>query len=408
MPTTSQYDIIVFGATSFVGQIITRYLFTQYGLNNTVKWAIAGRSATKLSAVRDALGPDAHNLPMIVANAQSAGELRQLCLQTQVVLSTVGPYALYGEPLVKACAETGTDYCDLTGEVHWVKQMIARYEPLAKQTGARIVPCCGYDSIPSDMGVYFLQQQAQQRFGRYCLSATMRVKAAKGGVSGGTMASMVNLLKEAAADPELRAELTDYYSICPPVSYTRPRQKPVMSVAYDADARGWIAPFVMAGVNERVVQRSNAFLHYHEQFTYNEAMLTGAGLPGFATAATVTGGVGLFMGLMLVGPFRRLIQRVLPQPGEGPSPEAQRTGFFVHEVYGHTEAGQRLLITVSGDRDPGYGSTAKMIAEAALSLAQDVAKTDKPGGFYTPASLFGERLIDRLQQSAGITFAVVK
>ncbi len=406
-PPSPTYDLIVFGATSFVGQLITDYLFKQYGVDDTLTWAIAGRSEAKLVALRQTLGTAAATLPIIVADAQSADALNSLCTQTRVVLSTVGPYALYGEPLVKACAETGTDYCDLTGEVHWVKRMIDRYEGLAQQTGARIVHCCGYDSIPSDMGVYFLQQQAKERFGQYCSTVKMRVKKAKGGVSGGTIASMLNLVKEASSDASLRKVLNNPYAICPTVDFERPKQNSIMAVAYESDATAWICPFVMAGVNEKVVQRSNALLQYAKNFTYNEAMLTGKGISGFSAALGVTVGLGGFMVATAVSPLRRLVERFLPKPGEGPSPEAQLNGFFVHEVFGKTDAGQSLTIKVSGDRDPGYGSTAKMIAQAGLALAFDVSKTEKMGGFYTPSAIFGEQLLDRLQRFSGLTFEVV-
>lgn len=402
------FDVVVFGATSFVGQLITRYLFDQYGVDGTVRWAIAGRSESKLLALRTTLGESGRTLPILVADSQSPESLERLCGQTKVVISTVGPYALYGEPLIKACAETGTDYCDLTGEAPWIKRMIERYEATAQHTGARIVHSCGYDSIPSDMGVYFLQQQAKERFGGYCPSVKMRVKAIRGGVSGGTLASLLNLVKEASGDAALRKDLANPYSICPPVDYVRPEQKPILSVAYDDDAKAWMAPFVMAAVNERVVQRSNALLHYSKKFMYNEAMLTGRSPLGFLGASAVTLGLGGFMLTLSISPLRALIKRFLPKPGEGPSSEAQRNGFFVHEVFGQTEAGQTLTIRVSGDRDPGYGSTAKMIAQAGLSLAQDIAKNDKPGGFYTPASMFGDYLIKRLQRFAGLTFDEVK
>lgn len=405
--TAPAYDLVVFGATSFVGQIITRYLFDQYGSDGLVRWAIAGRSAAKLAALRDTLGEPGHTLPTLVADARSADDLRRLCRQTAVVLSTVGPYALYGELLVQACAETGTDYCDLTGEVQWVKQMIGRYDSLARQTGARIVHCCGYDSIPSDMGVYFLQQEAKKRFGQCCSAVTMRVKSAKGGVSGGTIASMLNLLTDAATDATLRHDLADPYAICPPVDYGRLPQKTVSSVGYDADAASWMAPFVMAGVNEKVVQRSNVARQYHRRFTYNEAMLTGRGPLGFVASATVTAALGLFMVAAATPPLRKLIACFLPKPGEGPTPDTQRTGFFVHEVCGKTETRQTLRVRVSGDRDPGYGSTAKMIAQAGLSLAQDVSKAEKPGGVYSPAAIFDERLIARLQNFSGLTFTVI-
>ncbi|MCX6216059.1 saccharopine dehydrogenase NADP-binding domain-containing protein [Spirosoma sp.] len=407
MAESSMFDVVVFGATSFVGQIITHYLFDECGVGRSVKWAIAGRSESKLLALRDSLGDMAHHLPVIVADAQSEETLKSLCTRTRVVISTVGPYALSGEPLVKACTETGTDCCDLTGEVHWVKRMIDRYEPLAKQSGARIVHCCGYDSIPSDMGVYYLQQQAKGHFGTACSTVTMRVKAVKGGASGGTIASVLNLVKEASTDAALRKELANPYSICPPVDYKRPKQTPILSVKYDEDANAWMAPFVMAAVNEQVVQRSNAFLHYHPNFTYNEAMLTGKGVVGLLASTVVTAGIGGFMLAVAARPLRGLIGRFLPKPGEGPSPEAQRTGFFVHDVYGKTDIGRTIHVRVSGDRDPGYGSTAKMIAQAGLCLAQDIAKTAKPGGFYTPAAGFGHQLLNRLQAHSGLSFTVV-
>jgi len=213
--STQPHDLIVFGATSFVGQILTRYLAEQFGAHGSLKWAIAGRSESKLAGLRNSLGLAAGKVPLLVADAADEAALRRLCKDTRVVISTVGPYALYGEPLVKVCAETGTDYCDLTGEVQWIRRMIQAYEPAARKSGARIVHCCGFDSIPSDLGVFFLQQQARERFGAPCTTVKMRVKAMRGGFSGGTAASLVNVVKEATANPALRRELANPYSICP-------------------------------------------------------------------------------------------------------------------------------------------------------------------------------------------------
>ena len=212
--TRPTHDLVVFGATSFVGQILARYL-AEYlsGSGETLRWAIAGRSEAKLRQVRDTLGAAGQSVPIIVADAADEAQLRALCAQTRVVVSTVGPYALYGEPLVRVCAETGTDYCDLTGETQWIKRMIDRYEPAARQSGARIVHCCGFDSVPSDMGVFFLQQQARQRWDVPAAQVKMRVKTLKGGASGGTVASVINVVREAAADPALRRELLDPYSL---------------------------------------------------------------------------------------------------------------------------------------------------------------------------------------------------
>jgi len=270
-------DLTVFGATSFVGQILARYLFAQFGAHDGLKWALAGRSEQKLQRLRTSLGPKAARLPIVVADAADADALEALCGQTRVVISTVGPYALYGEPLVKACAETGTDYCDLTGEVQWIRRMIHAYEKTARKSGARIVHCCGFDSIPSDLGVHFLQQQAFERLGQPCTRVKMRVKAMRGGVSGGTVASLMNVVKEASANPALREELANPYSICPEGYAPEVRQPNVTSTQFDADFDAWVAPFVMSAINTRIVQRSNALSKqaYGADFTYDEAVLTG-------------------------------------------------------------------------------------------------------------------------------------
>lgn len=218
------YDVIVFGATSFVGQILARYLYETFGLDGELRWAAAGRSKPKLESLRQGLGKGAVRLPLLEADVGSADSLRRLCVNGRVIVSTVGPYALYGGPLVQACTETGTDYCDLTGEVQWMRRMITRHEAAARDSGARIVHCCGFDSIPSDLGVWFLQQQARRRFGQPCEQVKMRVRAMRGGFSGGTVASLLNVVREVAADPSLRRELADPYSLWPDADKPRTRQ----------------------------------------------------------------------------------------------------------------------------------------------------------------------------------------
>lgn len=409
--STPPHDLIVFGATSFVGQILTRYLAEHYGTHGALKWAIAGRSEAKLAALRNSLGLAAGRVPLLVADAADEAALRHLCSGTRVVISTVGPYALYGEPLVKVCAETGTDYCDLTGEVQWIRRMIEAYEPAARKSGARIVHCCGFDSIPSDLGVYFLQQQARKRFGAPCTTVKMRVKAMRGGFSGGTAASLVNVVKEATADPALRKELANPYSICPEGYAPAVRQPNVKSAQYDADFDAWVAPFVMSAINTRIVQRSNALSKqaYGEDFRYDEAVLMGRGLKGRAAATGMTAGLGGFMFAAAVPPTRWALERfVLPAPGEGPSAEDQRKGLFDLRFLGTTADGQALRVKVTGDRDPGYGSTAKMLGQAGASLAQDFAGSGRKGGFWTPATMFGDKLIERLVAHAGLTFDVIE
>ncbi|RDK11400.1 saccharopine dehydrogenase family protein [Cupriavidus lacunae] len=413
--TAPDYDVVVFGATSFVGQILTRYL-AEYlsGQAETLRWAIAGRSKAKLEDVRRSLGAAGQSLPIIVADAANEAQLRVLCAQTRVVVSTVGPYALYGEPLIKVCAESGTDYCDLTGETQWIKRMIEKYEATAQQSGARIVHCCGFDSVPSDMGVYFLQRQAMQHFGAPAAHVKMRVKTLKGGASGGTVASMINVVKEAAADPSLRKELVNPYALCPRGHGFTAHQHYVKAAEFDLDFDAWIAPFVMAAINERVVHRSNALSGkaYGNPFTYDEAMLTGVGFKGRLTALTLVAGLGAFMVGAVISPIRGVMERfLLPQPGEGPSPAAQLAGRYDLRFLGRTEGGQTLRVKITGDRDPGYGSTSKILGQAAASLALDHVKNGikigRGGGFWTPATIFDERFIERLTRHAGLRFEVI-
>ncbi len=411
------YDLVVFGATSFVGQILARYLsdyLSGAGVGETLRWAIAGRSDAKLRQIRDTLGAAGPSVPIIVADAADEAQLRALCAQTRVVVSTVGPYALYGEPLVRVCAQTGTDYCDLTGETQWIRRMIDRYEPVARQSGARIVHCCGFDSVLSDMGVFFLQQQARQQWGVPAAHVKMRVKTLKGGASGGTVASVINVVREAAADPALRRALLDPYSLCPQGHGFTVRQHAVRSAEFDRDCDAWIAPFVMAAINERVVHRSNALAGnaYGSRFTYDEAVMTGTGLKGRVTALAMVAGLGAFMVGVLIGPVRGLMERfLLPKPGEGPSVDAQQAGRYDLRFFGRTDDGRTLRVKVTGDRDPGYGSTGKMLGQAAISLALDCSrdgvKTGRGGGFWTPATMFDRRFIDRLVRHAGVRFDVI-
>uniref|UniRef100_UPI0030D8C984 saccharopine dehydrogenase family protein n=1 Tax=uncultured Marinobacter sp. TaxID=187379 RepID=UPI0030D8C984 len=239
-----EFDIVVFGATSFVGKILAGRMLSQLGSGGKVRWAIAGRSKARLNSLRDELGPQAVDLPILIADASDDESLQALCARTRVVVSTVGPYALYGEPLVRACVESGTDYCDLTGEVQWIRRMIQLYEARAKVTGARIVHCCGFDSVPSDLGVWFLQQQAVEKFGQPASRAKMRVRAAKGGLSGGTVASLMNVVREAASNKALRQELANPFSICPPEHRSVERQPDVKSAEFDPDFGVWLAPFI--------------------------------------------------------------------------------------------------------------------------------------------------------------------
>ncbi|MFD2231089.1 saccharopine dehydrogenase family protein [Alkalimarinus sediminis] len=408
--STQQFDLIIFGATSFVGQLVCHYLNDQYGVNGNIKWAIAGRSQAKLETLKNSLGSKAKELTLLTADAADQTALTNLCEQTKVIISTVGPYALYGEPLIKICADTGTDYCDLTGEVQWVNRMIRRYEHKAQQTGARIIHCCGFDSIPSDMGVYHLQQHAIKQFGEPCSTVRMRVKAMRGAASGGTIASMINITKEAARSKELRKELANPYSICPQHHGFTARQTNITTPELDPVSGQWAGPFIMAGINTRVVHRSNALSNnaYGTQFKYDESMLMGKGIKGRLAASGFGVGIGVFLAGAAIKPTRWLMENyMLPKPGEGPSPSAQEKGFYDIRFFGKTEKGETIQTKVTGDRDPGYGSTSKMLAEAGISLAHDISKSEKTGGFWTTATIFDQRFIDRLEQKAGLTFSTI-
>ncbi len=404
-----QFDLVIFGASSFVGQILCQYLVDEYGVDGEVKWAAAGRSRSKLEVVRQRLGSAAAELPLLIADASDEAGLLALCEQTRVVISTVGPYALYGEPLVKACVSSGTDYCDLTGEVHWIRRMITRYQGQAQKSGARIVHSCGFDSIPSDMGVWHLQQQAQHLFHQPASTVRLRIKTLRGGISGGTMASMVNVIKAASKSQALRKDLANPYLICPANHHYSARQHNVTIPEFDPISKQWAGAFVMAGINTRVVHRSNALQDnaYGEHFKYDESLLLGKGIKGYARAAGLAATLGAFFAGAALPPSRYLMEHyLLPKPGEGPGPEARRKGCFDFRFIGTTDSGGVVETRVTGDRDPGYGATAKMLAEAGLSLAFDVPR-QKGGGFWTTATVFDQRFIERLTEKAGLRFDIL-
>jgi short subunit dehydrogenase-like uncharacterized protein len=412
---TAAYDVVLMGATGFVGQLLCEYLWTHLGSPETapVRWAIAGRNLPKLHHLAQRLSGEATGIPAIVADSTDLDSLRALCAQTRVVVSTVGPYARYGDALVQACAETGTDYADLTGEPQWIRRMMDRHGDLAQQSGAHIVHCCGFDSIPSDLGVYYLQQQAQRQWGQPCDRVKMRLHSARGGVSGGTAASGVNLVAEAVANPDLQRELTDPYSLCPPAfqGARASRQLPTLiPVQYDDAAQSWVAPFVMAVVNTRVVLRSNALLGgaYGPGFCYDEGVMTGDAATGWLAAQAVKWGGDALALAAALPPTRWLLDRtLLPAPGTGPSATEREQGFYDLRFWGRTADGRTLQLQVRGDLDPGYGSTAKLLAQAALCLAEDVPALAKPGGFWTPAALMGDALRPRLEAQGGLTFTLL-
>ena len=403
-----EFDLIVWGATGFTGRLVAEYLATRYREPGALRWAIAGRSDAKLEQVRQGLGTDFAELPIIVADSRDLPSLMALAGRTKVVISTVGPYALYGSELVEACVASGTHYCDLAGEVQWIRRMIDRHHSRATETGAKIVHCCGFDSVPMDIGVWFLQWEAKKRYGEYCASIKLLVKAIKGGASGGTAASLVNLIEESRKDKAVAAVLVDPYGLNPEGERSGPDTREQTDIRFDELANAWTAPFVMAAINKRVVHRSNALLGYPwgRDFLYDEATLSGQGPGGWLKAVSVGAGLGALVGAASYGMTRGLLKRfVLPAPGEGPSEAARESGFFNLMQIGKLPDGSLLRSRITGDRDPGYGSTSKMLAESAVCLAED--GLPEGGGVLTPASAMAEPLLRRLTENAGLGFEVI-
>jgi len=402
-----EFDLIIWGATGFTGQLVVAYLTRTYGVGGELHWAIAGRSREKLEQVRhDCLDSALHEqLPLVIADSGDADSLAAMVARTAVICTTVGPYAQYGTPLVAACAQAGTDYCDLTGEVQWMAKVIPEYQQMAEKSGARIVHTCGFDSIPSDLGTWFVQQQMLESHGVAACQVKARVGRTRGAASGGTIASMLNMMEEAGKDPSIRKLVADPYVLYPTGIAAGTDGADQMGTRYDQDFEQWTSPFVMAVVNTRVVRRSNALMGFPwgEDFRYDESLLSGSRLK--ATGIAVAAGAGI--AALALSPTRKLAQRFLPAPGEGPNKKQREAGFYELFFYAvHPESKEKdMLVKVTGDMDPGYGSTSKMLGEAAVCLALDKPRVG--GGCWTPASAMGQQLLDRLIENAGLTFEIV-
>ena len=404
------FDVIVWGATGFTGRLVAEYLALTYGVGRQLRWAIAGRSADKLALIASmARESQAEELPQLLADINDPDSIDQLVQKTRVICTTVGPYALYGSVMVEACVKHGTHCCDLTGETPWMRKMIDQYQTAAEASGAKIVHTCGFDSIPSDIGVYFLQQCMREKYLAQAAEIKYRVVSSAGGVSGGTVASMMNMMDEAKTDKSIFETLQDPYALNPLNQPRGPDGNDQMGTVYDHDFRQWTGPFMMAGINTRVVRRSNALLNYSygREFRYSEAILTGSGPGGYIRALLVALGTGLMGLLAALGPTRALLKKMLPAPGEGPSEQARNTGHFNIELLGKhaLDESKNIRIRVTGDKDPGYGATSKMLAESAVCLAMD--SLTEGGGFLTPASAMGDQLVKRLQQKAGMGFHMI-
>lgn len=389
--SSQEFDIVVYGATGFTGQLVAEYLATHYKDDKSLKWAMAGRSLDKLKSVREAIGAPA-DTPLIVADASDAASLKAMVAQTRSVITTVGPYQFYGEELLAACVAAGADYFDLCGEPVWMRQMIDKYEAAAKASGARIVFSCGYDSVPFELGTFFVQEEARRVFGAPAARVKGRVRDMRGTLSGGTAASAKATFDAVAKDLSLVAILNDHFALTP--GFTGPKQPKGNRAAYEEDLQSWAAPFMMALINTRNVHRSNMLMGfpYGKDFVYDEMVLTGPGEKGEANAKRV-----MATNAEKTGPNA-------PKPGEGPSKEEREKGLFNLLYVAIAPDGRQVRAGVTGDRDPGYGSTSKMISECAICLLRDA--TDVPGGFWTPGAAMQHKLIKRLVDHAGLTFRV--
>jgi len=388
MANAEKFDVVVYGASGYTGRLVAEYMAKQYGPDSGVRWAMAGRNKDKLEKVRDEIGAPAET-PIVIADASDSGSIDAMVDAAKVVCTTVGPYQLYGEPLVAACAKRGVGYVDLCGEPAWMHTMIETYQDTAKQSGARIVFSCGFDSVPFDLGVYYLQEQAKEALGGPAPRVRGRVRAMNGRFSGGTAASFHATMKAAGKDPSIIGILRDPFALTP--GFSGPEQPDDTKPALDDSLDMWVAPFIMASINTKNVHRSNFLMGhpYGENFRYDEMVLTGPGDEGKEAAKAVANA-------------NPLTGDDVPEPGEGPSKEEREAGNYDVLFIGEADDGRTIKTAVTGDMDPGYGSTSKIVAECAVSLARDI--TDAPGGIYTPAAIFGMRLVDRLQNNAGLTF----
>ena len=387
METNGNLGIVVYGATGYTGKLVAEYLNAEYGVGGSVPWAIAGRSMARLESVRDELGlPE--NLPLVVADATDPDSIAHLATSADVILTTVGPYQLYGSELVAACAAAGTDYVDLCGEPAWMLDMISKHSEAAAISGARIVFSCGFDSIPFDLGVLFLQESAGERYGAVMPRVRGRVRAMQGTWSGGTLASFKTTMEAAAKDPEVVAALMNPFALTP--GFTGASQPTGHEPLYDEVIGSWVAPFVMATINTKTIHRSNLLLahRYGVDFVYDEMLITGPGEQGETAARAVAADTSM--------------AEDTTQPGEGPTREQRESGFYDLLFVGQGADGEQLTACVRGDMDPGYGSTSKMIAESAICLLQTHGSAS--GGILTPAAALGMPLVQRLRQHAGLSF----
>ncbi|MCI4670241.1 MAG: saccharopine dehydrogenase NADP-binding domain-containing protein [Bacteroidia bacterium] len=403
MSDTREFDLVIWGASGFTGRLVAEYLFEKYGVNQELKWAMAGRNAEKLEKVRAEVADS--SVPLIIADSLDEASLGEMASKTKVICTTVGPYGKYGSKLVDACVAHKTHYCDLAGEVLFIRESVDKHHEQAKADGTKIVHSCGYDSIPSDMGVYFIQKEAKASKGSPAKAIKMRVKDSSGSLSGGTYASMMDTMEQAAKDQSLFFKLINPYGLNPEGKQSGPDKADLREVLFEEETQSWIYPFIMASINTRIVRRSHALIDfaYGEDFEYSEANMAGEGDEGKAKAMKEAGIMAAIMARPGT-PQQEAMAKRMPKPGEGPSKEQREAGYYDWRFFITHDDGTKSVAKVTGDRDPGYGSTSKMLAECGVCLAKD--QTPDTAGVLTPSTAMGDLLLGRLIANAGLTFSI--
>ena len=400
MENNRDFDLIIWGATGFTGNLVCEYINKYYEYNE-LKWAIGGRNQNKLLKLQKKLKIDDSRI--IIADSFDKESLTKMAKRSKVICTTVGPYAKYGSLLVKSCVNNGTNYCDLAGEAQWIRKMIDLYHDKAIDNNVKIVNSCGYDSIPSDLGVYFINKNLSKKN----LKIKMRVTGTKGGYSGGTYASMQNIIKEASLDREVRKSLTNPYGLNPVGEQKGNDKRDLSSVVYDSEIKSWIAPFLMAGINTRIVRRSNALSKYKygKGFKYDESIMTGQGIKGRLNGIMLSIPL-IFLAAKPGSLLNKISSFFVPKPGDGPNKKERESGYFSSRFFVFDEESNASVFKVTGDRDPGYGSTSKMLAESAVCIAKD--NLEDKFGVLTPSYAMGDHILNRLISKAGLTFSKIK
>jgi short subunit dehydrogenase-like uncharacterized protein len=404
MTAERDLDVVVYGATGFVGRLTARYLAEH--APEGARIGLGGRTEAKLATLRSELGARAADWPLLVADSADPAALAAMAARARAIATTVGPYQRYGFPLAQACAEAGTHYADLTGEVLFIRESIDRFDATARESGARIVHSCGFDSIPSDLGVLALHRAVERDGAGELEDTTFVLERVSGGLSGGTLDSLRGQLDAMKRNPALRKLAGDPYALSPDRAAEPDlgKERDLQSIERDSEL-GWLAPFMMAGINTRVVRRSNALQQYAygSRFRYREVMSAGRDLLAPVKAGVIVAGLGGIVAGMSFGPTRKLLDRVLPSPGEGPSEKTQRRGFYEIAIHTRTSTGRSYVARVAQQGDPGYAATAVLLGQSALCLALD--ELPPAAGVLTPATAMGDVLADRLR-AAGVTIDV--